>query len=212
MVPTVNLQETHSIHHLPAFSLLISMQRWHCKIHSPESSHHGSSACNEMHRWCMTRCVTKHPPPKWLQEASSAAFFHIPIQELWIQFKCKVTKKTRHLCLRCKYSTCSWAWRGSSASTGATDHTDRSIGSDWLLDPLGADLMRMDHPFLLSSNILLTSFSLFLLLLRFSVVELQPRRMSLLSLFSHKSNTSNTFCFWLIKRSEAMVKFYYWDH
>lgn len=167
------------------------MQRWHSKTHSPESWDCGSSASNETHRWCMTRRVSEHPPPKCHLEASSAAFFHASPQLLWIQFKCKATEDTRRLCLPRMYSICSWAlgWRCLGPSPGPTHHTDRSIGSDWLLDPLGADLMRMDHPFLLSSNILPTSFSLFSLLLWFSVVELWPRRMSLLSLLSHNSNT-----------------------
>lgn len=190
MAPTVNLEETHLIYHLPSFALLVSMQRWHCKIHSPESSHRGSSASNEMHRWCMTRCVTEHPPPKWLQEASSATFFYAPLQLLWIQFKCKATKKDEAFmpAMYVQYLFLSLA-RLFPPSPGPTDHTDCSIGSDWLLDPLGVDLMRMDHPFLLSFNILPTSFSLFSLLLRFSVVELRPRRTSLLSFFFHKSNT-----------------------
>lgn len=186
MVPTVNLQGTHSIYHLPAFALVVSMQRWRCKIHSPKSSHRGSSASNEMHRWCMTCCITEHPPPKCLQEASSAAFstHHCNCCESNLNGK----QQKRRGVYTCDVCTLPVLEQGFSPSPGATDHTDRSIGSDWLLDPLGADLMRMDHPFLLS-NILPTSFSLFLLLLRFSVVELWPRRMSVDSLFSHKSNT-----------------------
>lgn len=124
-------------------SLLVSIQKWHCKIHSPESSHRGSSASNEMHRWCVTCSVTE---PKWLQKALCAAFFHATLQLLWIQFKCKITKKLSS-CLLYMYSSCSWAWRGFGPSPGPTDHPDRSIGSDWLLHPLGVDLMRMDHPF-----------------------------------------------------------------
>lgn len=103
MAPTFNLQQAHSIYHLPAFALLASMQRWHCKIHSLESAHRGSSASNKMHRWCMIRCVAEHRPLKWLQESSSAAFFHALLKLLWIQFKCKATKKMRHLYLLCMY-------------------------------------------------------------------------------------------------------------
>lgn len=204
MPSTVNLQGRHSIYHLPAFALLISMQRWHCKIHSPESSHRGSSASNEMHRWCMTRCVTEHPLPKWLQEASSAAFFHAPLQLLWIQFKCKATKKMSRLCLLCVYCTCSWAVRGFSPSAGPTDHTDRSIGSDWLLDPLGADLMRMDHPFFV--------------LLQYPSNILQPIFTPTVVFCCWTAAQTNVFAFFIlyhvvfgpIKWSEGIIKFYYW--
>lgn len=184
------------------------MQRWHSKTHSPEFWDCGSSASNETHRWCMTRRVSEHPPPKCHLEASSAAFFHASPQLLWIQFKCKATEETRHLCLPRMYSICSWAlgWWGLGPSPGPTHHTDRSIGSDWLLDPLGADLMRMDHPFLLSSNILPTSFSLFSLLLWFSVRTVAQTNVFA---FFTLSQIQHLIVFRPIKRSKGILKFYY---
>lgn len=62
--------------------------------------------------------------------------------------------------------------------------------------------MRMDHPFILSSNILPTSFSLFSLLLRFSVVELRPALFIL-------SQIQHIIVFGKIQPSEGIVKFYY---
>lgn len=209
MAPTVNLEETHLIYHLPAFALLVSMQRWHCKIHSPESSHRGSSASNEMHRWCMTRCVTEHPPPKWLQEASSATFFYAPLQLLWIQFKCKATKKDEafmpamyvqylFLSLARLFPPVSWSHR-----------------SHWLFYWLwlaawpircwpnedGSPLFALlQYP----SNILQPIFSPTAVFCCWTAAQTNVVAFFLLSQIQH------VIVFGPIKRSEGIVKFYYW--
>lgn len=99
----------------------------------------------------------------------SPAFFHVPKLQ-WIQFKCKATGRTRYLCTpftACLPEQLSTSGRlGWGPSLGPVDH---SVGSDWLLDPLGVDLMRMDHPFC-SGLSFQYSLAFFSLLLSFSVI------------------------------------------
>lgn len=53
-------------------------------------------------------------------------------------------------------------------SSCSTDHTDRSIASDWLRDALDLDLIRMDHP--LAPVPPFRFFDPFFLLLSFAVI------------------------------------------
>lgn len=59
-------------------------------------------------------------------------------------------------------------WGLSPRGHCCTDRTDRSIASDWLLEPLGVHLMRMDHPVALVPPF--RFLALFFLLLSFCVI------------------------------------------